>query len=73
MASLWAVGLVIANDTGTFILSIIGVGLSIFLGLKGNEMIAKNYLKYGWSFANPENEMVKIAQKQWGVETETPF
>jgi len=73
MASLWAVGLVIANDTGTFILSVIGVGLSIFLGLKGNEMIAKNYLKYGWSFANPENEMVKIAQKQWGVETETPF
>jgi hypothetical protein len=67
MASLWALGFVIANGTGTFILSLIGMGLSIFLGLKGNEMIAKNYLKYGWKFANHENDIVKIAKEQWGI------
>lgn len=71
VASLWVLGFVISNGTGTYILSLIGIGLSIFLGLKGNEMIAKNYLKYGWKFANPENDIVKIAKKQWGIETET--
>ena len=69
--SIWVLGFVISNGTGTYILSLIGIGLSIFLGLKGNEMIAKNYLKYGWKFANPENDIVKIAKKQWGIETET--
>ena len=44
--------------------------LSIFLGSKGNEMIAKNYLKYGWKFVNPEYDIVKIAKEQWGIKTE---
>jgi hypothetical protein len=43
MATLWAIGFVISNGTGKLILSLIGMGLSIFLGLKGNEMIAKKY------------------------------
>ena len=58
-------GFVISNGTGRFILSLIGMGLSIFLGLKGNDMIAKNYLKYGWEFVNPDNNIVKIAKRQW--------
>jgi hypothetical protein len=70
MASLWVLGFVIPNNSGIFILSVIGIGLSIVLGLKGNEMIAKNYLKYGWRFTNPENEIVKVAKRQWGIETE---
>jgi hypothetical protein len=52
-------GFVISNGTGTFILSLIGMMLSIFLGVKGNQMIAKNYLKYGWKFVNPNNNIVK--------------
>jgi hypothetical protein len=46
------------------------MGLSIFLGVKGNEMIAKNYLKLGWEFADPESDTVKIAKEQWGITTE---
>jgi hypothetical protein len=70
MATLWGLGFAISNDTVTFMLSVMGVVLSIFLGLKGNEMIAKNYLKYGWQFANSESEIVKVAKKQWGIESE---
>jgi hypothetical protein len=70
MVSLWAIGLIITHGMGTAILSVIGMGLSIFLGVKGNEMIAKNYLKQGWEFVDPESTIVKIAKEQWGIETE---
>lgn len=70
MASLWALGFIIPDGVGTFMLSVIGIGLSIFLGLKGNEILAKNYLKYGWKFVDPENDIVKIAKKHWGIRTE---
>jgi hypothetical protein len=72
MASLWVFGFIISDDTGTLILSILGIGLSIFFGAKGNEMIAKNYLKHGWEFISPENAMVRIAKKQWRIETKMP-
>jgi hypothetical protein len=70
MVSLWALGLIISHGTGTVILTVIGMGLSIFLGVNGNEMIAKNYLQQGWEFADPESTTVKIAKEQWGLETE---
>jgi hypothetical protein len=72
MASLWVFGFIISDDTGTLILSILGIGLSIFFGAKGNEMIAKNYLKHGWEFVSPETAMVRIAKKQWQIETAMP-
>lgn len=71
MVSLWVIDFVIPDGMGTVILAVIGIGLSIFLGLKGNEMIAKNYLKYGWKFVNPEHDIAKIAKEQWGIKTET--
>lgn len=70
MVSLWALGLVISHGIGTAILSVIGMGLSIFLGVKGNEMIAKNYLKHGWEFVDPESPIVTIAKEQWRITTE---
>lgn len=70
MASLWVFSFIILDGLGTVILSVIGIGLSIFFGVKGNEMIAKRYLMHGWQFVNPENDIVKIAKKQWGIKTE---
>ncbi len=70
MVSLWALGLAISHGTGRAILSVIGMALSIFLGVKGNELIAKNYLKQGWEFVDPESSMVKIAKEQWGITAE---
>jgi hypothetical protein len=70
MVSLWALGLVISHGLGTIILSVIGMGLSIYLGVKGNEMIAKNYLKHGWEFVDPESTVVRIAKEEWALKTE---
>ena len=70
MASLWALGFIIPDGNGTLILTVIGIALSIFLGLKGNEILAKNYLKYGWKFVDPEDDIVKIAKRQWRITTE---
>ncbi len=71
MVSLWVFSFIFSDGIGTVILSVIGIGVSIFLGVKGNEMIAKNYLKHGWELVNPEDNIVKIAKEQWGIETET--
>jgi len=41
--------------------------LSIWLGIKGNEMTAKNYLELGWTFSNPDSDEVKFAKGKWGI------
>lgn len=56
------------ESVGLFVvLNLIFLGLSIWLGLKGNEMTAKNYLELGWKFSNPESDEVKFAKNKWGI------
>jgi Protein of unknown function (DUF2628). len=43
------------------------LGMNIFLGIKGNEMTAKNYLEQGWEFIEPDSELVKAAKGKWGI------
>ncbi len=43
------------------------LGLLIFLGIKGNEMTAKNYLEQGWRFAEPNSEAADFACRTWGI------
>jgi hypothetical protein len=47
-------------------ISAVFLGLQIFMGIKGNEMTAKNYLESGWVFSEPDSEQVKIAKARWG-------
>jgi hypothetical protein len=42
--------------------------ISIYLGFRGNETIARYYLKNGYRFADPKNPMVKQAQVQWRMQ-----
>lgn len=49
------------------IMSLISLCLSIFLGVKGNEMTAKNYLETGWEIAEPDSANVRIAKAKWGI------
>ena len=42
--------------------------LQIWLGIKGNEMTAKNYLENGWIFSNLESDDVKFAKQKWRIE-----
>jgi hypothetical protein len=42
-------------------------GLQIFVAIKGNEMTAKNYLKNGWTFVEPDSKLTKMAKMRWGI------
>jgi len=56
--------MILWGNTG---LSLICIGLNIFLAIKGNEMTAKNFLEQGWVFSEPESDAVKIAKGKWGI------
>lgn len=49
------------------VLNLVFLGLQIWLGIKGNEMTAKNYLELGWNFTNPNSDEVKFAKGKWGI------
>jgi hypothetical protein len=73
--ALWAVGIIApslpADDDDALglvlVLFLIGNGMSIWLGIKGNEMTAKNYLENGWEFAKPDDDVTKMAKAKWGI------
>jgi hypothetical protein len=49
------------------IVFLIAVGLSIWIGVKGNELTAKNYLNAGWQFAEPDSEATRFGKLKWGI------
>ena len=63
--ALWAVS-VLAPD-GESVAVFAGVGLHIWLGLKGNEMIARKCLDRGWVFADGDDDAARLAQMKWGL------
>jgi hypothetical protein len=70
--ALWAVNLVasfgFAGGGGARGLSLIAmIGLQIWLGIKGNEMTAKNYLEQGWEFAEPNAEATLEGKARWRI------
>jgi len=48
-------------------LYIVMFGLQIFVAIKGNGMTAKNYLKNGWTFVEPDSKLTKMAKMRWGI------
>ena len=51
----------------TIIINLLIFGLAIWMGIKGNEMTAKNYLEHGWTFDEEESDSVKFAKGKWGI------
>ena len=49
------------------LLNLVFLCLQILLGIRGNEMTAKNYLELGWNFTNPDSDEVKFAKGKWGI------
>ena len=41
------------------------MALGIFIGVRGNELTAKNYLEKGWLFLEPDNETTRMAKERW--------
>ncbi len=46
---------------------LLGIGLSILLAIKGNELTAKGYLDRGWQFAEPNSDATKFGKLKWGI------
>lgn len=72
--ALWVVNLIVPSivsgeerDIIEGFLFIIFIGLQIFIGVKGNELTAKNYLEKDWIFVDLESEFTKIAKMKWGI------
>ncbi len=40
----------------------------VWLGVKGNEYTAKNYLERGWVFARPDSLEAQYAMSRWNIE-----
>jgi hypothetical protein len=61
----------VSNSPSVLIMSLLlgigNFGLSIYFGLKGNELAAKNYLDHGWTFAEPNSEFVRYARQKWAL------
>lgn len=45
--------------------SLLLIPLSIWMGLKGNEITGKKLLETGWSFSDPDGENAKYAKIRW--------
>jgi hypothetical protein len=50
-----------------FSINLIFCGLQIWLGIKGNEMTAKNLLENGWEFTEGDSDAVRFARLKWGL------
>ena len=48
-------------------LAVIGVGLSAWMALKGNQLTAKNYLELGWVMVDPDSTDARLAKEKWGL------
>ena len=49
-------------------LQFVFIGLAIFMGIKGNELTAKNYLEQGWEFVDGDSEAVQQAKRKWNIQ-----
>lgn len=49
------------------LVQLLAIGLIIFMGVKGNEITAKNYLAQGWTFVDPNSEITRYAKMRWHI------
>lgn len=73
--ALWGVNLIgptiAGSDEDAFaiqlVIFLIMLGLSVWMGIKGNEMTGKNLLEQGWEFIDPNGDATKFAKMRWGL------
>jgi hypothetical protein len=66
----WALPVIVPDATVGAMLVPAGAiaGLSVFLGYRGNAMIARRYLARGYEFVRPESAEARQAARAWGAE-----
>jgi len=74
MLAIWAANLfgtatLPANLAGllTLVLFCVSLFCSFYLGFKGNELTAKQYLERGYQFAKPKDTDTEFAKKCWNI------
>lgn len=72
VSSAFAAGATSDNPTGVLIGFLVQVSYLVYLGLKGNELVAKSLLDKGWIFAKPDTLEAQYAMSQWKIEPPTP-
>ncbi|MBN8939506.1 MAG: hypothetical protein J0H01_08455 [Rhizobiales bacterium] len=50
-----------------FIMALFNLMISIYLGLSGNEMTARHYIKNGWQIAFPDTPAAAKAREEWAL------
>jgi hypothetical protein len=50
-----------------FVLALGTIGVSIFVGQRGNELTAKRMLRDGWVFAEPDAQLTQHAKRAWSL------
>ena len=50
-----------------FLISLVSLVMSIFMGLKGNEITAKSLLARGWRVTDLDSEFTRMGLARWGV------
>lgn len=47
--------------------NLISLIVIVYVAIKGNELTAKNYLKSGWEFLEPDSELTKMVKVRWKI------
>lgn len=55
------------SQIGDIVISLLNIGLVIWLAIKGNELTVKNYLNHGWVFAEENSDAVAHAKRKWNI------
>jgi hypothetical protein len=75
LSVLAGIGNLVGNDSGgiaiLLLVNIVDLVLMIFMGIKGNEMTAKNYLARGWRFLEPNSDTTRFAKMNWQLSDQT--
>lgn len=48
-------------------LGLVAIGMAFWIGFKGNELTAKNYLNIGWLFAEPNSDATRFGKLHWNI------
>lgn len=49
------------------VMSLVGLLMSIFMGVKGNEITAKSLLARGWRVMDADSELTRMGLARWGI------
>jgi hypothetical protein len=59
-----------SSDTAAalyLLISLVGLALSVFMGVKGNEITARSLLARGWRVLDTDSDFTRMGLARWGI------